>query len=413
MKVMTLNTSDSAGGAAKAAYRLHRALRARGVDSRMLVQHKASRDDTVIGPVGSLRAAWSQLRPTLDSVAVRAYRRRSRTPFNVSLLPSPALMEHIRAQRPDIVHLHWICGGFLPIEALARIRAPIVWTLHDMWAFTGGCHYDQRCGRFRAGCGRCPVLGSNTPDDLSAWVFRRKQKAFGALRRLTAVGLSRWMAECARSSRLLGPVPTVHLPNAIDTDRYRPMDRLESRRRLGLPPDGRLILFTAARPTWDPRKGWHHLLQALKELPPVGHRLVLAGGRNPPSIQAPPIPIHHAGEIRAEADLAALYSACDLTVVPSVQENLSNVLMESLACGTPVVAFDIGGNRDLVDHTVNGYLARPFEPQDLAHGMMWILENDSRATELSRQARSTVESRFGADRVAEQYIRLYEQALSA
>jgi len=412
MKVLILNTSDMAGGAAKAAYRLHRALIARGVTSRMVVQSKSSGDDTVIGPSGALHAMWSRLRPTLDLLPVRAYRRRSRVPFNVGLLPSPALMEHIRFQRPDVVHLHWICGGLLPIEALARIRAPIVWTLHDMWAFTGGCHYDERCGRFKTGCGRCPVLGSNAANDLSAWVFRRKRKAFGALRRLTAVGLSRWMTECARSSRLLGAMPTVHLPNAIDTNRYRPLDRRESRRRLGLPPDDRLILFTAARPTWDPRKGWRHLLQALKELPPDGHRLVLAGDRNPPSIQTPPIPIHHAGEIRAEADLAALYSACDLTVVPSVQENLSNVLMESLACGTPVVAFDVGGNRDLVNHAINGYLARPFEPRDLARGMAWVLESDARAAELSRQARSTVENRFRADRVAEQYIRLYEQLLS-
>lgn len=412
MKVLILNTHDVAGGAACAAYRLHNAFLAKGVTSRMVVQHKASHDDTVIGPEGRIRAAWSRLRPTLDALPLRAYPRRSRTPFNFGILPAPGLMDRIRSQRPDIVHLHWVCGGFLPIDMLPRIGRPIVWSLHDMWPFTGGCHYDENCGRYRSGCGRCPVLGSAAPNDLSAWGYRRKLRAFRKTPRLTMVGLSRWIAECCRSSGLLCSVPTVHLPNCIDTDAYRPVDRHEARRRLGLPHEGRLLLFTAARPTWDPRKGWTHLLHALKAMQPAGHALVLAGARRRPAITDAPLPIHNAGQLRAETDLAALYSACDLTVVPSIQENLSNVVMESLACGTPVVAFDIGGNRDLIDHKADGYLAQPFDAHDLARGMEWVLEDDARRRDLCRNGRRKIELRFGMDRVAEQYIHLYKEVLS-
>lgn len=282
-----------------------------------------------------------------------------------------------------------------------------------MWAFTGGCHYDESCGRFKTVCGRCPVLGSSKTNDLSTWVFRRKQKAFESMRRLTVIGLSQWITECSRASSLLSTVPTVHLPNCIDTSAYRQMHRNEARLRLKLPLEGRLLLFTAARPTWDPRKGWNHLLEALKRIPLANNKLVVAGDRTLSVPTCTPIPVHNAGQLNDDTRIAALFSACDLTVVPSIQENFSNVIMESLLCGTPVVAFDVGGNRDLVEHLVNGYLAQPFNSMDLARGMEWVLENEERRMVLGRNGRRKIEYQFCTDRVAEQYIQLYEKALSA
>ena len=161
MKILIVNTSDIQGGAARAAYRLHQALLTEGVDSQMLVQSQSSDDFTVIGPQTKVQKALGKLRPTLDSLPVHRYKDRTKTLFSPSWLPFSSIVERINSINPDVVHLHWIAGGMIRIEDLPKIKAPIVWSLHDMWAFTGGCHYDEECGAYQKQCGTCPVLGSN------------------------------------------------------------------------------------------------------------------------------------------------------------------------------------------------------------------------------------------------------------
>lgn len=410
MNVLIVNTTDIEGGAARAAYRLHRSLLVAGLDSKMLVQSKTSDDFTVIGPAGKLQKGLGKIRPTLDAIPVKRYKDRTKTLFSPSWLPFSSIADHINEIDPDIVHLHWVTGGMLRIEDVARIRAPVVWSLHDMWAFTGGCHYDEECGKFKNSCGSCPVLASAKENDLSSKVLQRKQVSFKQHTNLTIVGLSNWLAKQAKSSTLFKNASVVNLPNPIDTTSFAPFCKQQARTLFKLPGDKKLVLFGAMGATSDPRKGFKELAQALDHLP-AEYELVVFGSNEPKISQGFKQKAHYLGHLHDDIALRVLYNAADVMVVPSLQENLSNAIMESLSCGTPVVGFDIGGNSDLIDHQVNGYLAEPYSADDLAKGIAWVLQHHS-PDELAENARQKVLENFESSLVASKYIDLYRKVLS-
>jgi len=412
MKVLIVNTFDIRGGAARAAYRLHQALLNAGVDSQMLVQSKSSDDDKVIGRTNKIKLPniLNLLRPGLDALPLICYKDKTKTLFSPAWLPFSGVVDAIEAIDPDIVHLHWIGGGMIHIEDLKRIKRPIVWSLHDMWAFTGGCHYDEGCGKYKSGCCSCPVLGSRRVNDLSQHVFTRKQESIRQINDLTVVGLSNWLADCARQSPLFSHIRVVNLPNPIDTTKFMPINKERARTDLFLPLNKKLILYGAMSATSDPRKGYTELVKALGAL--SGNcdiELVVFGGSRPSNTPELSFTSHYLGHL-TETSLQLLYCAADVMVVPSLQENLSNAIMESLACGTPVVAFDVGGNRDLIEHKHNGYLAEPFNLDDLAEGIRWVLYSPEYSI-ISRNAREKVLKCFDSDVVSKQYIDLYEGVL--
>lgn len=412
MKILIINTHDIQGGAARAAYRLHQSLLDAGVKSQMLVQSKTSVDNTIIGRVNKTKAqkVIGIIRPTLDAVPLKFYKNKTDTLFSPEWLPFSGIVDAIEAIDPDVVHLHWICGGMIQIEDLGRIKKPIVWSLHDMWAFTGGCHYDEECGKYKFGCCSCPVLGSKKEKDLSRYIFTRKQKIFEKMDNLTIVGLSNWLADCAGQSFLFANKQVVNLPNPIDTTRFLPIDKLQARMALKLPTNKKLVLYGAMSATSDPRKGYLELVKALRTLPNNNDiELLVFGSSQPENVPEYGFASHFLGHLDDES-LRLLYCAADVMVVPSIQENLSNAIMESLACGTPVVAFDIGGNRDLIEHKHNGYLSEPFNPDDLVRGILWVL-NSPQYTQISQNAREKVLKCFDSKVVAKQYIDLYKSIL--
>lgn len=411
MKVLIVNTADVNGGAARAAFRLHQALLARDVESQMLVQNRGSDLPSVIGPKSRLQKIRALVNGILDTVFLRGYRNKSGALFSPSKAPSGTTVDRINDLNADIVHLHWVNGGMLRVEDIPRIKAPVVWSLHDMWAFTGGCHYDEHCGRFANSCGQCPVLGSSNVKDLSAQVLNRKLKAFEKKKQLAIVGLSRWLADSASRSALFHNREVVNLPNPIDTSKFRPFNQRMARELLSLPADKKLVLFGAMGATSDPRKGFPELSRALKNLACDNVELVVFGSSGPTESQGFPQRTHYLGQLFDDVTLRALYSAADVLVVPSRQENLSNAIMEALACGTPVVAFDIGGNSDMVDHQLSGYLARGGEVDDLAHGIRWVLDHPD-SGQLAEHAVQTVQDRFDSRTVADKYINLYTDILS-
>ena len=410
MKIVMVNTSDIEGGAARAAYRLHRSLLAEGVESQMLVQSKASDDFTVIGPGTKIQKGVGKIRPTLDSLPVLRYKSRSKTPFSPAWVPFTGVVDRINALQPDVVHLHWVAGGMMRVEDIARIKAPIVWSLHDNWAFTGGCHIMWDCTKYKESCGACPRLGSTTEKDLSRTGFLRKQKAFENIKNITVVGLSNWLATCARESTLFSRLKVECLPNPIDTKVFSPFNKVASRNLLHLPQDKKLVLFGAMSATTDVNKGFVELIQALEKLKTSNVELVVFGASHPGKSTPFKQKAHYLGRLHDDMTLRALYSAVDVMLVPSLQENLSNAIMESLACGTPVVGFDIGGNSDLVDHKTNGYLAKPFDITDLAKGIDGVL-NSTEYEILSDSARNKVLQNFDNKIVAPKYIELYRSVL--
>jgi glycosyltransferase involved in cell wall biosynthesis len=320
----------------------------------------------------------------------------------------------VASYKPDIVHLFWVSAGFLRIETLKNIKQPIVWTLHDMWPFTGGCHYDDECGKFRQSCGNCPVLKSEAERDLSRRIWERKRKSWQGVP-IVVVATSHWLADMARSSSIFGDQRIEVIPNGIDTEVYKPVDKSAARAAYNLPQDKHLILFSAFGATSDKRKGSQFLVQALEKLSQLGWgaktELVIIGATKPENPPDLGMNVHYMGQLHDEISQILLYSAADVVVAPSMQENLSNTVMESLSCGTPVVAFNIGGMPDMIDHQINGYLATPFEPKDLADGMMWVLENASRRNMLSQRARETVLERYALHAVVLRYSELYQSLL--
>lgn len=414
MNVLFLNAWDHEGGAARAALRLLKGVQAAGVDARMLVKKKTGSDASVLGPNARMDRAMAYLRPMFEHRRISRYPGWNGLSFSPALYPD-RLFPQVQALAPDIVHLHWVGDGFFKVETLPRLQRPLVWTLHDSWPFTGGCHIPFDCPRYRQSCGACPVLGSTREDDLSRQVWQRKQKAWRDLN-LTVVAPSHWLADCARSSSLFSNRRIEVIPNGLDLQRYRPIDKAVAREALALPQDKKLILFGGMHSTSDPNKGFHLLAAALRGLVSDGWgdkaELLVFGSQEPTNPPDLGMKANYLDRLHDDISLALYYSAADVFVFPSIQEALGYTAMEAMACGTPCVAFRQGGVPDLIDHELNGYLAQPFDPIDLARGIAWVLEKENRQI-LSMQARQKIEREFSLDQVAKRYVALYNELLAA
>ena len=414
MRILHISTSDTRGGAARGSYWLHQALCEAGVDSLMLVGRKYSDDERVIPLNGVTARVRERVRDSLDQLPLRGYRKTDESFWTVGWVPR-GLGRSVTDLRPDLVHLHWMGGGFMPISALSSLPGPLVWTLRDMWAFTGGCHYTGGCTGYRTECGRCPQLGSSRENDLSRVMLRHKGKAWADLN-LWLVPISNWLADCAKRSRLFADVPSRVIPNGVDTRRFWPIPAAEARAAWGLAPDKRYILFGAVGALSDERKGFGQLVEAADILAAAcwtSRAEMLVFGDLAPNL-SPPLGLktRFLGPINDDERLAQLYAAADVMVVPSLQEAFGKTLIEAMACGTPVVAFASGGPVDIVTHRENGYLARPFEVADLAHGIAWCLESPGRTEELGRRARRRVEEDFDMSVVVRHYQDLYSSILA-
>ena len=408
MNTLVLSTSDIEGGAARAAYRLHQSLRTIGVNSQMLVRSKFSVDRAAIAH----RTTLAKLGPSLDSLPLKLYPNRDRAMFSPQWFPD-AIAPQVARLAPDLISLHWICNGYLQIETLAKFNKPIVWTLHDMWTFTGGCHYSQECDRYTASCGICPQLKSNKQRDLSQWVWQRKQQAWKNLN-LTLVSPSNWLAQCAKESSLFKDVRVEVIPHGLDIETYKPIDRQVARRLLNLPQDKQIILFGAAGvATDDPRKGFYLLQSALQKLSKSGWQdkveLVVFGATEPEKAVELGFKTHYLGRLHDDISLALVYSTADVMIVPSIQEAFGQTASESLACGVPVVAFNATGLKDIIDHEQNGYLAKPFEPEDLAQGIAYILQDKERHQKLCDRAREKAEKEFTPELQARRYSSIFTE----
>jgi glycosyltransferase involved in cell wall biosynthesis len=318
------------------------------------------------------------------------------------------MVEH---QDPDLVHVHYI-GDWMRLESLTRLGRPVIWSLHDMWLMTGGCHYPGSCTHFLGQCGQCPLLHSEDKNDISRREWQRKQ----ALPRadLTVIACSNWIADWAHMSPLLRPSNIVVIPNGISLQTFRPLSRTACREVLRLPLDRQLLLTGA----WEnaPRKGLHLLSEATRELVKAGWgdrlALVVVGFDKPTHSPDTGLPTYYLGHMDNKLTLAAAYSAADVFAMPSLEDNLPIMALESIACGTPVVAFRLGGVPDIVEHHINGYLARPGSAVDLASGLSWVLENEPRRLQLAQQARIKAEREFPNELCASRHIKLYQEVMA-
>jgi len=410
MKVLHINHSDEVGGAARAAYRLHSSLRIIDVESRMRVIQATSRDWTIIGPKNKfdrLRSTSLAYAGALISKAASSSNRILHTPSLFSAISASEINSH----SVDIVNLHWLGKETLSISQISRINKPLIWTLHDMWAFCGAEHVTED-DRWREGYSYTNRPAGESRFDINSWTWNRKKRTWKIP--IHIVSPSRWLADCVRKSNLMADWPITVIPNPIDTYKWCPVEKTEARSLLQLPIEKKLILFGAIGGTGEKNKGFGHLEATLKILKNnqgiEDLELVILGERTPENPKNYGFPTHYLGHFHDDISLRLLFSAADAVVIPSRIENLPNMALEAHACGTPVVAFNIGGLPDIVSHRESGYLARPYDEKDLASGIEWVLSNKN-ITKIRDEARRIICKNFNYDIISNKYLCLYQDVV--
>jgi glycosyltransferase involved in cell wall biosynthesis len=419
LKVIHLNTYEGNGGAGRACLRLSDALNANGADSSVMVyyQFKESTKARAFSqtPFQKAKAVFNILAERyLSKGLVKALK----TPFSIQWF-GRSIASHPLLQDADLIHLHWINHGFLRPKDLAELEEldkPIVWTFHDSNAFTGGCHVRYSCENFHKQCGFCPLLKISGKNDISHQNWISKKKGYTNLG-FHIVAPSKWMAKSIKFSSLMGAREVTVIPNTIETGIFKPYVKSEAKKLLNISPE-KFVLMSGFMPSKnDKHKGTSYLIAALNDLAGrpgiVKENIELLIFGNKESIEVPEFPFKTTflGTINNDTHLAKCYSAADAFITPSLEDNLPNTVMESLACATPVVAFKTGGIPDMVQHLVNGYLADYESSEDLATGMEWLYHEES-ALEIQKQARLTILTSFSEEVIAEKHMLLYQSLIN-
>lgn len=410
MKILHIVSGELNGGAARGAYWLHRGLRKIGVDSYILTNSfDTLNDPEVLTTANSKKNKVMELiRGQLDAAPSWLYRNHKRVIFSTGFFGKDFTKTEAY-KMADIIHLHWINAGFVNMRHFKKIKKPMVWTMRDMWPMTGGCHYAMECIAYETGCGKCPQLGSKYSFDLSKIVLSRKKKYIP--KDIKLVGISTWLSECASKSSLFHDFDIRTIPNNVDCHEFYPIPKDTARKLLGLPLDKRIILAGAQNMN-DFHKGFNKYIQSLFYLENERKYLLFFGKLDISLLKNSGFEYTSLGFLNDTISLRLAYSAADVFVAPSLMDAFGKTLAESMACGTPVVCFNATGPKDIVDHKKNGYLAYPFDPQDLARGVKWVLEDEKRFLELSINAREKVEDYFDIQIVAKQYQSLYQEILN-
>lgn len=416
------------GGAANAARRLHEGLRELGTDSRYWHRDEthSAVDDPSYLPLkfrpGTTNALAGPVVKTIKRFQRRVARHDHRNhltnrPTGYEVF-SPVSLFYDTYLSPNtltgaIAHLHWIAFfvDYATFFASIPVQKPIVWTLHDMNPFTGGCHYASGCEAFAHGCGQCPQIRAAGKDDVSRRSYRLKRKLLKG-RNLTVVTPSRWLNREAQRS-LVFPSRTRFevIPYGLETDLYRPVDIATARSELGIPRDAMVIAF-GAEDLNNQRKGMSFLFEALPSVEssrPI-HALVFGEGKLPED-RLNLAGVHSVGFVKDIATKAKVYSAADMFVMPSLEDNQPQTGLEAMACGTPVIAFDSGGIPEYVRSGLTGLLARVGDAKDLARQISWMLQHDAARDDMARHARQMIEAEFPLSLQARRYVKLYDELL--
>jgi glycosyltransferase involved in cell wall biosynthesis len=425
LRILHVIPDVNGGGASRAAYRIHHSLRKAKIDSSLLVLNKTEDEPYVIalnqGFHGFLRRKFYKYKNRSFEANFIGFQTKNSASHSLGLAHH-GLMPIINGSNADIIHLHWI-NNMLSIDNLAAIQRPIVWTFHDMWPFCGAEHYtmdDSPTARFRIGY--CDFNRPNYEEgpDLNKLVWQHKMKAWSQ-KQFQIVCCSEWLLNCANGSQIFAKSikNIIHHPLDLDTI-YLPHSMSACRSFFQLPSDKKIIIAGAIDGIQNPYKGGDLLLEAAKQLSTQGQNdllFCLFGNDDNINKIKWPLPVVNIGRIYDEKILAKLYSAADIFVLPSRQEAFGQVASEALACGTPIVAFNHGGPTDIIEHGVTGYLAKPYDPNDLANGIRFILTQDTHLDErhprsiIRKACRTRALKLFSPKLAAKRYLQVYQEAL--
>lgn len=409
IKILHIVAGGLGGGAARGAYWLHLGLREIGVNSKILTNSKVTLGDENVTTILKDKKSKikNMIRGQLDNLPTLFYKNRKKIIFSTGFVGFnfTKTKEHKEA---DIIHLHWINGGFINMKDLSKIDKPIVWTMRDMWPFTGGCHYSLECDKYKKGCGNCPQLNSNKSFDLSRWVLNRKKKYLP--KSMKIVGISHWLSDEAKKSELFKDFDVRTISNNINSNDFFPIDKNIAKEILGIKTNKKIIL-AGSTSLKDFYKGFDKYLGAINCLDKDKYFLCFFGNLDKSVAEKLGFEYRSFGFLYDSLSLRLLYSASNVFVAPSIMDAFGKTIAESMSCGTPVVCFNATGPKDIVTHKVDGYLAKPYDATDLANGIEWVLEDSIRWKQLSRNAREKVVKEFDIIKVAEKYKDLYENIL--
>jgi len=418
LKVVHLNTYDGNGGAGRGCIRLNRALSDQNIESKVIVHYKFGKNPQ-IGEFSTsfIQKAYTAGLIVLERILAKRYLKALKTPFSFAWF-GRSVIHNSNVKNADIIHLHWVNHGFLNpphIAEIAKLGKPVVWTFHDSNAFTGGCHVRYTCDHFKQECGNCPLLKNPAHDDYSHKAWAQKQDAYQKLG-FTIIAPSTWMQRSVQESSLMKGRAIKQIPNTLETDIFKPADKKQAKEQAGFPVDKFVFLSGFMPSRKDLHKGTSYLLESLELLKTrLGVNadeieLVVFGNRNTDDAPAFPFKTTFLGTISDDEKLANCYAAADAFLIPSLEDNLPYTVMESLACGTPVIAFTTGGIPDMVRHEYNGYLATYRSAASFADGMEWIINHPDKE-KIQQQARQTVMNNFSEGVIADQHIKLYHELL--
>lgn len=399
MKVVVCNTDENKGGAAKAARRISKSLLLNGIEAPFFaLESDEKRCESFFFRKGKF--FWSRL----EQFPKFFYSNDFAAPFSTSKY-SLGHKKYIDILNPDIISLHYVNCGLFSIKDIGNFKKPVVWTLHDSWAFTGGCHLPLDCQRYKDMCGNCPVLNVKKEKDLSRSIWKAKEK-FWRDANLTIVSPSKWLAKCAKESSLFKDCRVETISNPLDTKIFKRHDKALARKELGLKKEKKYILFGAVNATKDKNKGFVFLQEALKKVKMKNVELLIFGSKEniAPEVS---IPVQDLGFVEREEDLAKIYSASDITVIPSISENQPNIAVESLSCGTPVVGFDINGLKEMIVSKKLGLLAKKYESEELAQKIEKILSEKTDSVFCSNY----IEKNFNPLKIGKKYKELFEDII--
>ena len=412
MKIALVNRSDSTGGAAVVTHRLMQALRAEGVDARMLVLEKLTDDPHVISCSRPLIDKYNFISERWNIFLRNGFSRKNLFKADIAN-HGRNMASHRWIKEADVVMLNWINQGFLSLKSITRLcetGKPIVWTMHDMWPMTGVCHHALQCDGYRHVCRGCQFLDS-IKVDLSTAVQSQKNKLYTLHPDIHFVAVSNWLAQCARESRLLCDMAIDVIPNAIDVKQFGYERQLDG--DLGIGNDKKVIAMGAARLD-DSIKGFDLLIDATghlrKAYPQIADRLhlVLFGDiRDRSLLDLLELPYTYVGTVNGVDKLMNIYTQADIVLSTSRFETLPGTLVEGMACGCIPVSFGAGGQRDIIDHLSTGYIADEVEPEAIAKGMAWAAD----AAIDRRSLHDAAARKFAADVIARRYIELCENLL--
>ncbi len=414
MKILLINTSEQIGGAAVAARRLMEALRNNGIKAKMLVRDKQSDRISVV----ALKRSWCLLWKFLwERIVIwKANHFKKNFLFAVDIANTGTdITELPEFRQADVIHLHWINQGMLSLKNIKRILSsgkPIVWTMHDMWPCTGICHYAGECTHYEQECHNCPFIYNSSKKDLSYRRFHKKQLLYQG-QSIHFVTCSRWLQKLAQKSALFYGQEVIHIPNAINTNLFKPHDKQEARAKCNFPQNSKLILFGSVKIT-DKRKGIDYLVTSCRLLaeqhPELKEQLsVVAFGNQSKALESLlPFKVYALNYVMDERELVNIYNAVDIYVTPSLEDNLPNTIMEAMACGIPCVGFNVGGIPEMIDHLHNGYVAQYKSAEDFANGIYWTL-TDPDYPNLCEEASRKVVTHYSESVIAKQYTALYNK----